>query len=221
MLRTRLERRGIELGGVLLAAAIAGPVPSRGGSPSALTIQLSQGVLRTMMLQKFKVAVVALTACVGLAFASGVMLRAQTNAAAERPKASQEPAANDAGKAPPKAPTDESAKIKELRKQRIDTLTKLVEQLEALYRNGRVGYEQPLEGQQLLLEAQLNAAEKESERIELYKQAVAVLTTYEKLAATRHEAGRGTEAAILRIRASRLEIEIRLEQARAKEAKGK
>jgi len=47
---------------------------------------------------------------------------------------------------------------------------------------------------------------------------VAVLKSYEKLAAARMQAGRGTEAAGLRIRASRLEVEIQLE--RAKAAKG-
>jgi outer membrane protein TolC len=52
----------------------------------------------------------------------------------------------------------------------------------------------------------------------IYKRAVDLSKSYEKVAAGRFEAGRGTAAAILRIQASRLEVEIHLEQAKAKAA---
>jgi membrane fusion protein (multidrug efflux system) len=77
MLRTRLARRGVELGGLLLAAAVAGPVPVRADPPSAAALTLSHGVIRAMSIQKLRLAVVVLAAFVGVALAGGVMLRAQ------------------------------------------------------------------------------------------------------------------------------------------------
>lgn len=77
MLRTRLARRGVELGGLLLAAAVAGPVPVRADSPSATALTLTHGVIRAMVIQKFRLVVVVLAACVGVVLAGGVVLQAQ------------------------------------------------------------------------------------------------------------------------------------------------
>ncbi|MDB5306670.1 MAG: hypothetical protein JWO38_872 [Gemmataceae bacterium] len=58
-LRSRLGRRGIELGGVLLAATVANQTPAallaagRAATPAALS--LSNGVVHAMTIQKFKV----------------------------------------------------------------------------------------------------------------------------------------------------------------------
>jgi RNA polymerase sigma factor (sigma-70 family) len=53
MLRTRLLRRGVELGGVLLAAAVAGPAPAAGRQSPAI-VSLTNGVLRDMAIHEFK-----------------------------------------------------------------------------------------------------------------------------------------------------------------------
>jgi RNA polymerase sigma factor (sigma-70 family) len=63
MLRTRLTRRGVELGGVLLAAAICGPAPAR-TTPSLAIISLTNGVMRDMAIQKYGPAVAILAAVV-------------------------------------------------------------------------------------------------------------------------------------------------------------
>ena len=62
MLRTRLARRGVELGGLLLAAAVAGPVPVRADPPSAAALTLTHGVIRAMLIQKLRLAVAVLAA---------------------------------------------------------------------------------------------------------------------------------------------------------------
>jgi hypothetical protein len=65
-----------------------------------------------------------------------------------------------------------------------------------------------------LLKAELEAAEKEAGRIARYKNVLDDLTAYEDLAKDHFERGRGTEHAVLKVRARRLEVEIQLEQAR-------
>jgi hypothetical protein len=90
---------------------------------------------------------------------------------------------------------ESTTKIKELQTERIAALKELVEISLKLYQNGRSSYEEALDAQGLLLQAELDGTEKESD-------------------------GRGANTAILKFRAKRLEAEIHLEQARAKEAKG-
>jgi hypothetical protein len=121
----------------------------------------------------------------------------------------------------PKERIEESAKkIKELQKERIETLKKLVEQTAALFIKGIArSYEEALEAQMMLLQAELDAAEKESDRITACKNTINRLKQYEEVAAANVAAGRATTAAGLRIKARRLEAEIQLEQAEIKEAK--
>jgi hypothetical protein len=115
---------------------------------------------------------------------------------------------------------DEStAKIKELQKERIATLRELVTLSTKLYQSARASYDEALDAQVQLLKAELDAADKASDRVALYNDFVATMKGYEKLAAAQKEAGRGTSAAILKFRAKRLEAEIQLERARAKAAK--
>ncbi len=138
-LRTRLARRGVELGGVLLAAAVAGPVPARAGPPSAAAVTLTHGVIRAMLFQKLRLAAV-LAAGVGVAAAGGVVLRAQPG---DPPPAEPKGVAN-VPKAPPEnragaaGPQDRgglpSGGIDETARKEIESLRKRVEALERTQR---------------------------------------------------------------------------------------
>lgn len=122
----------------------------------------------------------------------------------------------------PKDRVEESTqKIKDLGAERIATLTKLVDQASAQFQRAQGSYEDVLEDQMLLLRARLDAAGKESDRIELYENAIKLLTQTEKVAQGHIAPGRGSETAVLKIRARRLDVEIQLEQAKVKEAKEK
>jgi RND family efflux transporter MFP subunit len=73
MLRTRLVRRGLELGVLLLAAANCGPAPAR-AIPSPAILSLTNGVLRDMAIQKYRLTVAVLAAAVvgvGILLAGG------------------------------------------------------------------------------------------------------------------------------------------------------
>jgi membrane fusion protein (multidrug efflux system) len=123
MLQTRLARRGVEFGGLLLAATVAGPVPVRANPPSAAVLNLTHRVIQTMLIQKLRLAFVALAALVGVALAGGVVLQAQSG----------EPAvlANRVGAAGPQdrnatpgAQTDDTVR------KEIEALRKKIEALE-------------------------------------------------------------------------------------------
>jgi outer membrane protein TolC len=122
---------------------------------------------------------------------------------------------------PKKKAEDPAKKIKELQKERIDTLKELVDSTTELFKTARgaVKYEDVLEAHLLLLKAQLEAEEKESDRIALYRKTVDVLKNYEKFAQRQVAAGRTTQPAVLKIKARRLEVEIQLEKEKAKERK--
>jgi hypothetical protein len=129
----------------------------------------------------------------------------------------------DKDNAQPKGEAEEPAKrIKELRKERIETLKEAVDHAVTAFTKGSVGvrgYEEVLEAQVLLLQAQLAATEKESERITLYQRTIETLKQHEKVAETLVKGGRATQAAVLKIKARRLEVEIQLEKEKAKERK--
>lgn len=116
-------------------------------------------------------------------------------------------------------PPASADKVKDLQKERIATLKALAEVTTKLAVNGRAPLEEALEARLLLLEAEADAAEKEADRITLYTGCVDTLKEYEKLADARKQAALGTEATVLKIKARRLEVEIRLEQARSRENK--
>lgn len=121
------------------------------------------------------------------------------------------------GGSPRKDQQEASArKVKELQKERIATLEKLVDQLTKLARAGRVEFAEAMEARRRLLQAELDAAEKGADRISLYKKALDSLAKYEQLANVRWQAGRATETTVLKIKARRLEVEIQLERAKAK-----
>ncbi|HEY2910783.1 MAG TPA: efflux RND transporter periplasmic adaptor subunit [Gemmataceae bacterium] len=124
MLRVRLARRGVELGGLLLAAAITGPVPVRAIPASQAALTLTQGVIRTMLIQKLRLATVLLAACAGAVFAGGMALRAQPGDDSTLPKA----AAID-----PRTDNDDAAgrrRFKETTRNELESLSKRVDALE-------------------------------------------------------------------------------------------
>ncbi len=116
---------------------------------------------------------------------------------------------------------DAGTKIKELQKERLATLKELAEQMDTLFKHARVSFEETYEARVLLLEAELEIAAREPERIMLYKNFIDVLKGYEALAAERYRAARGTQAAVLKVKARRLAAEIELEREKMKEAREK
>jgi hypothetical protein len=129
------------------------------------------------------------------------------------------PASAEDGAKPVAKDSTTAQKIKELQKERIETLRKLVEQLTKLAVNARAEFSEALEARLQLLQAEADAAETAADRIALYKAAIDSLKQYEELATGRYQAARGTEAAILKIKVRRLELEIRLEQLKSKASK--
>jgi outer membrane protein TolC len=122
-------------------------------------------------------------------------------------------------KLPRKAQTEESAKkVKELQKERISTLKEMADVISQLYQHGTGSFEEAYEARLMVLNAELDAADKESDRITLYKNFVDVSKKFENLAEARMKTGRGTQASVLKVKARRLEAEINLERAKAKEA---
>jgi outer membrane protein TolC len=121
-----------------------------------------------------------------------------------------------------KKEADESArKIKELQKERIATLKELVDQAAGLINAGKAGYIDLLDARRMLLKAELDATEKEAERITIWKNEVDRWKDAEKAAEKLKESGRGTATSVLRFKAMRLEAEIELERAKPREAKEK
>ncbi|MGZ3303851.1 MAG: hypothetical protein ACXVBG_23505 [Isosphaeraceae bacterium] len=112
-----------------------------------------------------------------------------------------------------KAPESPS-RIKDLQKQRVETLRQATAVGLKLYQSGRVEVSEVLEDRMSLLKAEIDATEKTADRIPLYTRTVDSLKQFEEIAKARVEAGRGSEYALLRVRAKRLEVEVLLEQAK-------
>ena len=125
----------------------------------------------------------------------------------------------DRVKPSPKERVEESAKkVKELQKERIATLKQMVDVNSRLQERGIASFEEVAEAKLLLLNAELDAAEKESSRITIYKSIVDVLKGGEKFAEDAVRTAGGPQVRILQVKARRLEAEINLERAKAKEA---
>lgn len=125
---------------------------------------------------------------------------------------SQEKAApvnDDAAAAP-------AQRIQELRMERIATLEKMVHELATLFKGQRVQYDDVLEGQRLLIDARLEAAETDEQRVKVHETLVALMRTLETNAEAQAQAGRALQTTALKARAKRLEAEIHLEQAKMK-----
>ena len=132
------------------------------------------------------------------------------------------PTANprDGLKPPAKEQIEASArKIKELQKERIDALEAAVDIQNTLFIKARGPFRDVMEARLLLLQAQLDMAEKRADRIALYKKAIGTVQDLEKIAAAHVKRGTETEASVLQAKARRLEVEIQLEREMMKEAK--
>jgi membrane fusion protein, multidrug efflux system len=126
--------------------------------------------------------------------------------------------AQDGGSQSSKQETRQSAdKVKELQKERIATLKAMTDVETRLHQNGKASPEAVLEARVLVCEAELDAAEKESDRITVLRNLVEVLKEHEEVAKARKKSAEGTEVSVLKVKARRLEAEIRLERAQAQE----
>ena len=114
--------------------------------------------------------------------------------------------------------TESEQKVKQLRKERIAVLKELVDNLTKSFRDARGSYDEVLEAQRTLLEAEVEAAETDAERFEYLQKLVALLRQCEKQAQLRFDAGRGNLGVVFKTTAQRLEAEIRLERVRPKGA---
>ncbi len=128
-----------------------------------------------------------------------------------------------AGQATPQTPAPASPKgrepgpaVKELQKERIATLKRVADAATKMAQSGRLEVWEAVEDRMALLRAEVEATERAAERVPLYTTALGSLAEFEAIAKGRFEAARGTELAVLKVRAKRLEVEIALE--RAKEA---
>jgi len=110
-------------------------------------------------------------------------------------------------------------RIMELQKQRIAVLQDAAEMSLHLAQNARLDSSEALDDQMVLLEAKLDAAKTDPERVLLYKEAVEWLKGLEELAKAQKMAARATELPRLRMQAQRLELEVQLERVKIKEAK--
>lgn len=104
----------------------------------------------------------------------------------------------------------ESARVLELRKERITTLNEVFAASLTLAKKGRGEFGDALDARATLFRAELEIAEKEADRVALYKTALESLKELEQLAAARTAAAQGTELDVLKAKAKRLEIEIAL-----------
>jgi hypothetical protein len=127
--------------------------------------------------------------------------------------------AQDAKKLSSQEQLEASAKkVKELQQQRIETLKQALEETNVLYRTARVEYGEVVDAQVQLIEAELEVAESDADRIKLYQNMVDMLKSYEQVADDLAKRAQGTHVAGLKVKARRLEAEIHLEQAKAKAA---
>jgi RNA polymerase sigma factor (sigma-70 family) len=203
-----------------------------GGVVSAKVAALTEGVMKVMFLTKLKsVMTVVLAGVVAVGIGAGLLgygaaagrqgeSRQADAVAPQKQAAEPQKVRAEAEKPGTKTAIEESArKIQELQKERIATLKDMADALTRLFQSGRGAFEPVLEARLLVLQAELDAAEKESERITLYKNFVDLLKQHEKWADQNVKLARGTMASVLKVRAMRLEAEIHLEQAKIKEAK--
>lgn len=110
-------------------------------------------------------------------------------------------------------------KVKQLQAERLAALKDLVEVTDVLYRKARAEAGSAYEARLQLLNAEVDLAESDAERIKFYENFVNVMKEYEDYAIARKQAARGTEIDILKAKAARLEAEIALEKVKSKAAK--
>jgi outer membrane protein TolC len=111
---------------------------------------------------------------------------------------------------------NDAAELKELEKERIATLTRLVEIVVAQYRTGTIDYQQVAQAQHDLLHAKLDSAGSPDERIALLEEQLKLANATLKVAETRFEAGRVTQPDVFRAKAFCLDVKINLLRERGK-----
>jgi hypothetical protein len=112
-------------------------------------------------------------------------------------------------------------KVNELQKERIALLKSAADLSMNLAKNARIEMSQALEDRMTLLEAELESAETDPQRVSLYNNTLDSLKKLEEFAKLQFEAARGSELNLNRIKARRLKVEILLERVKSKEpAKG-
>ncbi len=115
---------------------------------------------------------------------------------------------------------EESAgKIKELQKERLEALSAAIGSAGILVRDGRALPEVAEECRHQLLQAQIEYAANDAQRIQFYESDIKVLKQSEEIAIARKESARASEMAVQKAKAARLEAEIALERLKAKVAK--
>jgi outer membrane protein TolC len=118
----------------------------------------------------------------------------------------------------PRAPAAEpkEARLKELLKERVETLRTVVELSTAQYQQGILDYGKVYQSMHALVKAELDVCESDKERITVLEKLVAVAKKHEKVAEARFKAGGGGQRDVLMAKADRLEAEIALERMKVK-----
>ena len=114
-----------------------------------------------------------------------------------------------------------AAKIKELQKERIATLKAVADLIADRYNFSAASIQEVYEARLQVVMAELDAAEKESDRITLHGTIVNMMKEYEQAADQLAKTAKAPGSFVLKVKARRLEAEINLERAKAVVAKGK
>ncbi len=130
--------------------------------------------------------------------------------------------AEDPAAAKREQPLPETAqKIKQLRQERLAALQAASDLAGRLAEQGRATIEEACEARVAALQAELELAERPADQVALCQSTVDTLEQYEELAKARKAAARGTELSVVRAKVWKLEMLIRLEEAKAKLAESK
>ena len=219
-LRGRLARRGVTPSGAWMALMVTPPVPPPSllvatvraalafsvgrlgtGLASASAVAFSQGVLRMMMLSKWKVGMAVLLSAGFVAGGAGML-------AAQGPggKSGAEPS-KAAAPAPVAAGVDQGA---DANKANVELQRKQLARIAALFDKKAVGLVPFLEQLKKVLEAELDAAGSDTERLSALQSYLNRLTELEGRAEAREEAERNASEDLKAIRVRLADAESRL-----------
>jgi hypothetical protein len=107
-----------------------------------------------------------------------------------------------------------SAHQMELLKERLGVLQQVHEVASALFSHARCSFEEVLAARRQLLQAQLEAATTDKERIEILEKMVEEATKTEEVAKRLKESAQASELPVLQAKADRLTAEIQLDRGR-------
>jgi hypothetical protein len=114
-----------------------------------------------------------------------------------------------------------SGHVKELQKERIATLKAVADLITDQYKFSAASVEEVYEARLQVVLAELDAAEKESDRITFYQSVVDVTKEYEKVADQLAKTAKAPGFFVLKVKARRPEAEINLQRTKAVVAKEK